>query len=246
MSFYETDEQVGQYMEFHYGDTWLGVPNYPRACAAHCLQVVPESRRERALDLGCAVGRTTFELAQGFAEVAGVDLSRRFIDQARILCRAGEQDYFRVDEGELGQHCKADLSALGLSETREKVRFEQGDACDLGPGHRDYDLVFAGNLIDRLPDPGQFLKQVHRHLRPGGMLVISSPYTLLDDFTPRPKWIGGFSVGERDVSVLEGMGACLEPWFEPAGEPLDLPFVIRETRRKFQHSFAEISAWRRL
>jgi len=26
-------------------------------------------------------------------------------------------------------------------------------------------------------------------------------------------------------------------------EPQDLPFVIRETRRKFQHSIAELTVW---
>jgi hypothetical protein len=27
------------------------------------------------------------------------------------------------------------------------------------------------------------------------------------------------------------------------GEPWDVPFVIRETRRKFQHSVAELTVW---
>jgi len=27
------------------------------------------------------------------------------------------------------------------------------------------------------------------------------------------------------------------------GEPRDIPFVIRETRRKFQHTIAEMTIW---
>jgi hypothetical protein len=27
------------------------------------------------------------------------------------------------------------------------------------------------------------------------------------------------------------------------GEPRDVPFVIRETRRKFQHTVAELTVW---
>jgi hypothetical protein len=29
------------------------------------------------------------------------------------------------------------------------------------------------------------------------------------------------------------------------GEPLQVPFVIRETRRKFQHTVSELTVWRR-
>ena len=30
------------------------------------------------------------------------------------------------------------------------------------------------------------------------------------------------------------------------GEPVSVPFVIRETRRKFQHTLSEVSVWERL
>ncbi|TVP51795.1 MAG: putative 4-mercaptohistidine N1-methyltransferase [Halomonadaceae bacterium] len=250
MSYYETDEQVDQYMEFHYGDTWLSVANYPKACAEHCLALMAQAglaqeQPKRALDLGCAVGRTSLELALAFEEVVAVDLSQRFIQQAQQLQSEGSDGYFRRYQGELGQTRQVDLAALGLQEAASRVTFAQGDAGNLDPQFGAFDLVFAGNLIDRLPDPGQFLRQIKQHVRPGGLLVISSPYTLLTDFTPREKWIGGFMAGEQEVTMLDGMGACLEPWFEPVSKPVDLPFVIRETGRKFQHSFAQLSAWRR-
>ena len=41
----------------------------------------------------------------------------------------------------------------------------------------------------------------------------------------------------------EGLGAALAPHFRMLGEPRDVPFVIRETRRKFQHTVAELSVW---
>jgi len=34
--------------------------------------------------------------------------------------------------------------------------------------------------------------------------------------------------------------------FELVGDPQDIPFVIRETARKFQHSVAEMSVWRKM
>jgi 2-polyprenyl-3-methyl-5-hydroxy-6-metoxy-1,4-benzoquinol methylase len=39
----------------------------------------------RALDLGCAVGRSSFELTRYFDRVVGLDYSARFIQVAHIL-----------------------------------------------------------------------------------------------------------------------------------------------------------------
>ena len=41
----------------------------------------------RALDLGCAVGRASFELARYFEDVVGVDYSQAFVDTANELKR---------------------------------------------------------------------------------------------------------------------------------------------------------------
>jgi len=35
----------------------------------------------------------------------------------------------------------------------------------------------------------------------------------------------------------------LTPHFRLLSEPREVPFVIRETRRKFQHTIAELTAW---
>ncbi len=240
--YYETDEQLGQYMDFHYGPEHFGVPNFPETCAERCLAVKP--RGERALDLGCATGRSTFELARGFDHVLGLDLSQRFIDAAEQLRSAGELSYRLTDEGEISHEETASLNALGLSETAGRIRFEVADAGNLPDELSGYDLIFAGNLIDRMPNPGTFLQDIHQRLNPGGVLVVTSPYTLLPDFTPRAHWIGGYydSHGEP-VTVLDGMKERLHPHLELIQKPEDVPFVIRETRRKHQHTLAQLTVW---
>jgi len=258
MNPYETDELVAQYMEFHYGSTYYDVANYPAKCAQICNQFMSESRpnngtnaspnanKKKALDLGCAVGRTTFELAHEFDEVIGVDLSARFIQCASDLKEKGNQDYQIITEGELVKSLNADLSKLGLSKQKNKVSFYQDDACNLGSQHKDYDLIFAGNLLDRLQDPKKFLESIHRYLRVGGLLVMSSPYTLLKEYTPRENWIGGYRENEQEISVFDGIKKTLEPHFSLVNKPIDVPFVIRETKRKFQHTVAELSCWKRV
>ncbi|MBB3189769.1 putative 4-mercaptohistidine N1-methyltransferase [Halomonas cerina] len=246
MNDYESDELLDQYLAFHYGDTYFGVGNYPARCAALCRELMGQRPKRTALDLGCAVGRSTFELAKDFDHVTGVDLSRRFIESARLMRQRGEVSYFLRDQGELGSSVLASLRDIGLVDVVDRVTFTLGDACRLGPEHRGYDLIFAGNLIDRLEDPRAFLASLHRYLDDEGVLVISSPYTLMEAFTPRENWIGGYRRNGEPVTVLDGMREILAPHFALIQEPVDMPFVIRETRRKFQHTVAEATAWQRI
>ena len=245
MSVYETDELLGQYLSFHYGDSHFGVGNYPARCASACLEVMAGRDKRRALDLGCAVGRTSFELARVFEEVVGLDLSASFINAANTLKTHGEVGYFLRSQGDLGEAATATLSSHNLAGHADRTTFEVADACNLGPAYRGFDLVFAGNLIDRLDDPGSFLATVHQLMDDRGVLVISSPYTLLEAFTPRSRWIGGYLRHGVPFTVLDGMKEILAPHFELMQEPLDLPFVIRETSRKYQHTIAELTAWQR-
>ncbi|BES71381.1 hypothetical protein RE428_23990 [Marinobacter nanhaiticus D15-8W] len=245
MNPYETDELLAQYLDFHYGPEHFGVPNYPRACAELGIAALGNSPCVKALDLGCAVGRSSFELARCFAEVTGIDLSHRFIETASRLVEQGALGYQVPDEGELKIERHADLDALGLAETKDRVRFTQGDASQVDPNLGSFDLVFAGNLIDRLNDPAAFLAQMPDLVRPGGVLLITSPYTLLTEYTPRSNWIGGFEQDGRSVRVIDGLRQHLEPQFSLQPSTRDLPFVIRETSRKFQHTLAEASVWKR-
>ena len=55
----------------------------------------------RALDIGCAVGRSSFELARVFDEVVGIDYSKAFVDNCRELKTNGRIMYEMVVEGDL-------------------------------------------------------------------------------------------------------------------------------------------------
>ena len=69
-----------------------------------CLQTgVPN----RALDIGCAVGRSTFELARVVDEAIGIDYSCAFVDTCNELKRSGSMDYTMTTEGDLCTQLKA-------------------------------------------------------------------------------------------------------------------------------------------
>jgi hypothetical protein len=52
-------------------------------------------------------------------------------------------------------------------------------------------------------------------------------------------------VAGEPLTTLEALHRALEPAFRPVGEPVTVPFVIRETRRKFQHSLSQVTVWER-
>ena len=249
VSRYEDDAQVAQYCEFHWGAEPFGVPNFPAAMARLCLEAYarhcPGAAAGSALDLGCATGRSSFELARVFARVTGLDFSARFIQTGDALKRDGRIRYVLPDEGELVSYHEHTLAEYGLDGTAGRVAFFQADACNLKPLYAGYDLILAANLIDRLYSPARFLQEAHARLRPGGLLVLGSPYTWQAEHTPRSEWVGGFKKDGENFTTLDGLHALLDAHFERAAPPQEVPFVIRETKRKFQHTLAEVTVWRR-
>lgn len=245
-SHYETDRLLSEYAEFHYGDTYFDVPNFPATLAKLAIAAMGDRPARTALDLGCASGRATFELAQHFDHSTGVDFSARFINQGVALAEHGILRYTLVDEGELVSYRECTLAGLGLEGVRHKVEFFQGDACNLKPILTGYDLILAANLIDRLYEPARFLTMVHERLNQGGLLLLASPYTWLEEHTKRAHWIGGFKRDGENFTTLDGLKEMLGNHFQLLGEPQQVPFVIRETRRKFQHTLSEVTLWEKI
>jgi 5-histidylcysteine sulfoxide synthase/putative 4-mercaptohistidine N1-methyltranferase len=241
---YETDTLAAQYCDAHYGPEHFGVANFPSACAKICLELMQNRLLGRALELGCAVGRASFELAAGgFEQVTGLDFSTRFF---RLASRMREEGYLRYElpeEGEIASFHEIALTDMGLAPASDRVQFFQADACNLPEKFGGYDLVLAANLIDRIYSPRSFLTAIHERMNPGGLLVLTSPYTWQEEFTNKENWLGGYRTSGEPVWSLDGLKEALTPRFRLLGEPRDLPFVIRESARKFQHSVAQLTVW---
>ncbi len=63
----------------------------------------------------------------------------------------------------------------------------QGDATalDVAQLGGKFDCVVGANLIDRLPSPAKFLASCAELINSGGVLVLTSPYTWLAEYTPK-------------------------------------------------------------
>jgi len=234
---------LAEYLAFHYLEpadllpkgvnTPKGISNFPNACARLLLSQ-SKNRPSRALDLGCAVGRSSFELAHKIPEVIGIDYSRSFIRAAKQIQKKGKIRFPLLEEGKT---TKQSIARLTTPIDRKRVCFQTGDALQVPKKLGTFDLVLAANLVDRLPDPQRFLKKVLPQLvRPGGTLLLTSPYTWSTDFTPQTKWLhDSFPTIRRS----------LRPYFRLIRRQ-NLPFLLREHRRKFQYTFADATLWRRL
>lgn len=241
---YESDALAAQYCHAHYGPEHFGVANFAETCVKICLELMQGRPMGHALDLGCALGRASFELAHGgFERVTGLDFSTRFFRLAARMQAEGSLRYALPEEGEIVSFHEITLSDLGLEDARNRVTFFQGDACNLPEKFCGYDLILAANLIDRLYSPRRFLSTIHERMNPGGLLVLTSPYTWLEEHTKKEEWLGGYRDAGEPVWSLDGLTEALKPHFRMLDAPRDVPFVIRETRRKFQHTVAQLTVW---
>ena len=247
---YEKRALLNQYLHFHYAkpEEFLPYPfgptdalDYAVRLVTDCMDVSRLSVRSRGLDLGCAVGRSSFELARHCGEVLGVDLSRTFIKAAKLLQSGNPVAYETPDEGTLTTPRVA-RAPEGVDASR--VSFEVGDALKLREDIGTFDVLLMANLLDRLPDPRRLLARLPSLVKARGQLVITSPFTWLPEYTPRAKWLGGMKRGGRALHTFDTLQGSLSKDFTLARR-LDVPLLIRDHVRKYQWSVADATVWER-
>ena len=242
---YLTDLALSEYLLFHYGseEEILSLGVGPKDALGFSVRTVERlldsnalSGDERALDLGCAVGRSSFELAKSCRKVIGIDKSPAFVRACETLRISGELPFLNIKQGEISRSL---LARVEDQVDRERVRFEVGDACSLPDSLGSFEVVHAANLLCRLSEPGAFLARLPDLVSPGGQLLLATPFTWLEEFTPKDQWIGGLK--EDSSQVLKSF---LSSSFQLEKE-LNLPFLIREHERKFQFGVSLGMLWRR-
>lgn len=235
--FYETDAALSQYLLFHYGaeEDLMPYPFGPKESINFPSRIVTDTVDRTyplALDLGCAVGRSSFELTRYCSKVIGVDYSASFIAAAQEIQRQGHLDYNIAEEGA----SRAIRTARLPEEVHaERVCFICADALEFLQSSPCFDLVLAANLLCRLPHPSAFLAALAQKVAPNGTLILTTPFSWLEEYTPCSEWIEG---------GLNGLQHKLKDAFE-LSHSFDLPFIIREHARKYQWCVPLVSIWRR-
>ncbi len=205
-------------------------------CVQELLDLSLLTPEARALEVGCSVGAAAFELARMCQSVEASDYSASFITAAQTLQREGTLTAPRIQEGEIA----VDFTAKVPAEIdRNRVFFSEADATSLPENMGSFDVVMAANVICRLPDPEAFLQRTASLVKPGGQLLLTTPFTWSEEYTPRARWIGGISPTLRSEQELTRR---LEGKFR-LHRRRDLPFLIREHERKYQLGIALGTCW---
>lgn len=242
-SIYESDKLLAQYLLFHFGTPDEILPpdhdwpagmrealDFPKRTVAR----FSPGHAARGLDLGCAVGRSTFEMARNCDHVIGIDFSHAFIHAAETLRREETLAYERLEEATRRTRLMA-RPPVGID--GGKLEFRQGDAMDLPSGLGSFDRVHAANLLCRLSQPKRLLDRLPSLVKPGGELVLATPCTWLEEFTPPQNW--------PQAGTFEWLEASLMTAFSLTRQAEE-PFLIRETARKFQWTSSLVTVWRRI
>jgi SAM-dependent methyltransferase len=170
----------------------------------------------RVADLGCGVGQVSADLAKLVGpegRVVGVDVSRAQLGQAENVCRQ-----------------------RGLT----NVSWVAASAEATGLPTASFDLVYCRFLLLHLVDPDAALREMHRLLRPGGVLVCedgdilsagSEPPSALGLFADLfgalgPKRQVDYTLARRLFQMVRAAG------FSPANVAFNQPAFVRGAEKR--------------
>ncbi|MPL66324.1 Hercynine oxygenase [bioreactor metagenome] len=175
-NFYESDESISSYCDLYYGKDNL-YTNYVDLIRPY----LKDLKVSKALDLGCCVGRTSFELAKIYDEVLGIDFSANYINIGVKLKLYDFVNYKIKKQDKTFEERAISLKDFDLEKVKDKVSFMQGDACNLKEIYKDFDLIFYSSLIDKLYYPKKFLEDVSRRINKNGFFVFLSSHNWFNE-----------------------------------------------------------------
>jgi SAM-dependent methyltransferase len=118
--------------------------------------IEPYLRTGSILDLGCVDSRPARESAAQRIEHKPNLLFKRMVE--------ANKDTLGIDIDKDGVEV---LRGMGY-----QADYGDVETMDLG---RKFDTIVAGELIEHLENPGLFLRNMRRHIKAGGVLIISTP-----------------------------------------------------------------------
>lgn len=167
----------------------------------------------RVCDVGGSTGRLLHELAQrlpGAEELVLAEPSAAFCAWARRLLLGAEFDRWIPMPGPILGVDQRRADPDRLPQALPQAHVYEVTALEVPRPEGHFDLVTCTNVLDRVDDPAVLVGELRKLVRPGGLLVISSPMHFDEHYTRRDRWIGDvrdvldpahWDIADREVDV---------------------------------------------
>jgi SAM-dependent methyltransferase len=156
---YNSQDMLSSYLWSHFSEFFDG-PNATDAYKIWALHF--RETDDCALDIGCSVGRLSFELSKTHSRVIGIDTSLSFIRKARELLVKKRLEFDLIVEGHITE---ARSCELDQNWNYHGVDFIVADALARPFPKNMFSTVTSINVLEKLPRPVQHLQEVNKVLR---------------------------------------------------------------------------------
>jgi SAM-dependent methyltransferase len=251
-------QHLSTYTFDHYGDLDPAEPKDSPVLPGSVLELlkrgfshIDERVEGPAIDLGCAVGRTSFELAKSVDDlILGVDLNFAMLRTAAAILHQGRVTYPRRRVGIVFDKREFPVVLEGSS----KVDFWACDGTSLPFADESFSLAASLNVLDCVQSPYDHLKEVGRILKPNGGAIVSAPYDWNVNATPVEAWLGGHSQrsesqGASEVMLRSLLAGGEHPYaiqeLELVSESEAVPWTLRLHDRSFMNYQVHLLAVRK-
>jgi len=174
-------------------------------CLNAGLDLFPEKPMSPILDIGCALGRSTFELAETNANlVLGVDTNFWKLRLAQTVLQQNKISFPLRIYGTAFEKHSFHVSFNNM----QAVDFWACNAMALPFSNETFNFISALNVIDMVPMPKRLLTSIQRVLSKKQYCLLSTPYDWPSSGNPE-NWLGGsenhkngFADSEKELKKL--------------------------------------------
>jgi SAM-dependent methyltransferase/uncharacterized protein YbaR (Trm112 family) len=193
-------QHLSSYAWDHYGDlcqhatreesSQSTTPSSIVACLNAGLELTEPPGQSPIIDMGCSVGRTTFELAEKFNQlVLGIDVNFSMLRIAQGILRKESCTFPLRRNGLVYDQVRPETAFVN----DRQVDFWACDALALPIPKNSFGFASALNILDSVVSPYDLLVSIADCLSPSGCAILACPYDWSSAATPMESWIGGHS-----------------------------------------------------
>jgi SAM-dependent methyltransferase/uncharacterized protein YbaR (Trm112 family) len=192
-----------------------------------------------ALDIGCSVGRLTFELTKTHDRVVGIDTSLAFISAARQLSFEKHLEFEMIMEGRITETKSAPLpSEFDFA----KTEFMVADATALPFRRNHFATTSSVNILEKVSKPGLHLAEANRVMqKEKAQFLFSDPFSWDESISSPDRWLGGRNQGPFKGYGMDNIRRLLQDEKGPFSPGFDIRqtgqvlWKIRKTRHLWEH-----------